>query len=173
MSDLRGWPRIYVCAPFDDRVYVRSVHALLVESELRPMSTWANANEDENWEDEEAVRLASLENVSQMATSDAMLVIARPGAGGEMYAEVARAITWGKPIFWVGRRILSAFRPGVFRFGDCVSKPVQEETRVVMCGGLPTIVHPPIIIDGPYFDDKKRDEEVGKAIAAMKKELAR
>jgi hypothetical protein len=138
----RDWPRIYVCAPFDDRVYVRSVHAQLVESGLKPMSTWANASEDENWSDEEAVRLATFENTSQMATSDAMLVIARPGAGGEMFAEIARAQTWGKPIFWVGRRILSAFRPGVFRLGDC-------------------------------DDHASRDEEVAKAIAMMKKELAR
>lgn len=129
MTDMRHWPRIYVAAPFDDRYYVRAVHAKLVLAELRPTSTWANANEDENWEDDEAIHAASVENTTQIATSDAMLVIARPGAGGEMFAEVARAQTWGKPIFWVGRRILSAFKPGVFRFGDCMMAVRDEEVE--------------------------------------------
>jgi len=153
MNTHRDWPRIYVAAPFEDREYVRCVHKLLVEAELRPTSTWANACVDENWDDEEAIRRALVENTNQLCVSDAMLVIARPRAGGEMFAEAAKALHYGKPIFWVGRRILSAFRPGVFRFGDCMS--------------------PDSLGPWAYYKTAERDEEVGKAIAAMKRELAR
>lgn len=147
MSDMRHWTRIYVAAPFQDKLYVRNVvHRKLVEAELRPVSTWANSDAEEDFQDEQVLANAICENDTQLACCDAVLVLARPGAGGEMFAEARIALVWGKPVFWVGRRVLTTFRRGVVRFAD-----------MGKC----------VLASGGAFE-----REIDRAIAAIKGELA-
>src|SRR5262249_18320094 len=110
-------PHVYVAAPYADRMLVRDVHVKLVEAGMVPASNWANSNVPGDLQPEATARPIH-QNDTSIAVSDAVLVLARPGAGGEMFCEVTRALVWGTPVYWVGRRILSAFRPGVRLFGD-------------------------------------------------------
>src|SRR5205085_2010907 len=57
-------------------------------------------------------------NDADLRSSDIVLVVARDGVGGEMFAEASMAIAIGKTVLWCGRRILSAFRPGVVLVDD-------------------------------------------------------
>ncbi|WP_394825007.1 hypothetical protein [Pendulispora albinea] len=107
---------IYVAAPYEDALLVREVHARLRACGCIYTSTWAeNARGAENFALSTVDELREITRLNDdgIDMSDAMLVIARPGAGGEMFAEVRYALERQIPVYWVGRRILSTFRPGV------------------------------------------------------------
>jgi hypothetical protein len=80
----------------------------------------------------EPLQEEAAQNDKDLMSSDALLVLARDGAGGEMFAEVALARMVGMPIHWVGDRfILSAFRAGVVRhvcLGDALDTLGQAAT---------------------------------------------
>jgi hypothetical protein len=53
-------------------------------------------------------------NDEDLAASHIVLALAFPGEGGEMFAEIGRALLLGIPVVWIGaRRTLSAAREGV------------------------------------------------------------
>lgn len=111
----------YVAAPFADAGLVRDVHARLVEHDVRPTATWAEdvvGPENLGQYTTERLRAFAAVNDSDLRASNAMLVLAREGAGGEMFAEIARALLWGIPVVWSGRRTLSAYRRGVVLASD-------------------------------------------------------
>src|SRR4051812_47303326 len=114
--------RIYVAAPYEDAMAVRDVHALLRRLGFDCTSSWAeNARgpEDLTSLSFEAIRSLAEQNDADVMAADLVLVRARLGAGGEMFAEARWAIEKGKRVFWVGRkRILSAYRLGVVLFDD-------------------------------------------------------
>lgn len=122
---------VYVAAPYADAPAVREVHGrMLALGSLRPTSSWAmRATGPERLESLSIDEIASaIEcNDRDLFDSDAMLVLARSNVGGEMFAEVARALAAAIPIVWVGRRILSTFRPGVFVVDD-----LDEALEVLM-----------------------------------------
>lgn len=108
---------VYVAAPYADAPLVREVHQLLSDAGITPTSTWAKdatpGPENQSAFTPEQLRAFAENNDADVLRADAVLVLAREGAGGEMFAEVARAQLWGKAVFWVGRRTLSAWRAGV------------------------------------------------------------
>lgn len=114
---------VYVAAPYADAPVVRALHAALAAQRLKPTSTWADkavgtdlaARADVDLDE---ARATLAQNDADLASADAVLVLARPGVGGEMFAEIRWAIGAGIPVIWVGRRILSAFRPGVTLCND-------------------------------------------------------
>lgn len=122
---------VYVAAPYADAPAVREVHGrMLALGSLRPTSSWAmRATGPERLESMALLDIHSaIEcNDRDLADSDAMLVLARSNAGGEMFAEVARALAQDIQIVWVGRRILSTFRPGVLIVDD-----LDEALEVLM-----------------------------------------
>ena len=107
---------VYVAAPYADAAVARNVHELLRLHGLDVTSRWAEAARGlEPCLGEAAMRDRAAANDRDVLRADAMLVLSRDGAGGEMFAEARLAIERGKPIFWVGRPILSAYRLGVVR----------------------------------------------------------
>lgn len=111
--------RVYVAAPYADSVFVRSVHKVLRAEAFEPTSRWAEtASAVEPLLTDEAMRAAALANDDDLYRSHAVLVLAREGTGGEMFAEARIAIATGIPVVWAGRRILSAYRAGVTRCDD-------------------------------------------------------
>lgn len=112
---------VYVAAPFEDAALVRSIHDRLESIDMSPTSRWAlSATSAEDFAKFTPSQLRGLaqQNDSDLRGSDVALVVARAGAGGEMFAEARMALEWGKPVVWVGRWILSAWRRGVVRAGD-------------------------------------------------------
>lgn len=111
----------YVAAPFADAAFVRVVHEHLVNIGVTPTSTWAmhayGPEDFSRFAPEELARIAE-KNDADVRGSDVVLVLARDGAGGEMFAEARFAITLGRPVVWSGRRTLSAWRRGVVRVDD-------------------------------------------------------
>lgn len=110
-------PLVYVCAPYADGAVVRTmVHPALRERGFLPTSSWADeafGPEDFARFSPSALRSACARNDADLRGSDIVLVLARHGAGSEMFAEARIASEWGKPLVWVGRRTLSAWRSGV------------------------------------------------------------
>lgn len=117
-----GRPRllVYVAAPFERRELVRKVEKDLFCHWMDSTASWAKL-EHEGLPPTELAAQQIKQNDDDIAISHALLVLAEPGLGGEMFAEVARALLFGIPIVWVGRRILSTFRPGV------IESPSVEE----------------------------------------------
>lgn len=119
--------KVYVAAPYADAERVRDVHDYLRHQGHSPTSRWAEAATDaedfSKFRPEELSDFAA-QNDGDVRAADAVLVLARSGAGGEMFAEARIAIEWGKRVLWVGRRTLSAWRPGVERF-DSVPDAIQ------------------------------------------------
>lgn len=116
---MAGECRIYVAAPLADAPLVRDVHAQLRAHGLVPVSHWAERQGDDpndNFDDAEEVQAKLRLNDAGVAAADVFLVLAREGAGGEMFCEAARALALGAPVIWVGRRVLSTFREGVRYF---------------------------------------------------------
>jgi hypothetical protein len=111
--------RVYVAAPFARAATVRLIHNDLRSIGCKPSSEWVRlAKTPERLEAlSPSERLSTIElNDACIDRSHAMIVRAFPLEGGEMFVEMARAITRSIPVLWVGSRtILSAFRPGVFR----------------------------------------------------------
>lgn len=111
---------VYVAAPWEDGAIVRMmVHSALVERGLVPTSTWCEtadgAKEDFTRLTRAAKAAAAQRNDHDIHRAEVVLVLARPGAGGEMFAEARYALALGKRVVWVGREILSASRDGVMR----------------------------------------------------------
>lgn len=110
---------VYVCAPYGYAEEVREVHSWLRSLNWEPVSHWAElAKGAEDFSNPDVIQAALERNDSDLARSTCVLVLAKPNQGGEMFAEAGEAIRTGKKVFWVGRPILSAFRPGVRRFAD-------------------------------------------------------
>lgn len=114
---------VYVAAPWEDGAIVRMmVHPALLERGLEPTSTWC-AQADGEREDfarltRAAKAAAAQQNDHDIHRAEVVIVLARPGAGGEMFAEARYALALGKRVVWVGREILSASRDGVMRAGS-------------------------------------------------------
>jgi hypothetical protein len=111
--------RVYVAAPLADAPLVRDVHARLRQHGFLPVSYWAEEPSNygvDDFEDLAAVRAKMALNDAGVAGADVFLVLARDGAGGEMFCEARMAIAMGAPVVWVGRRVLSTFREGVYHF---------------------------------------------------------
>ncbi|WP_394849821.1 hypothetical protein LZC95_20485 [Pendulispora brunnea] len=109
-------PRVYVAAPYEDAALVREVHERLRLHRAHATSEWArNARGADDLASlpRERRRALALANDFAVSTSDAVMVLARPGAGGEMFCEARLAIACHVPVFWVGREILSTSREGV------------------------------------------------------------
>ncbi len=107
---------VYVAAPYADALKVRALHTRMRLLGLRPTSTWAEAAagaEDFSKFTPEQLRQFALSNDSALLSSDFVVVLARDGAGGEMFAEARLALDRGIAVYWVGRRTLSAWREGV------------------------------------------------------------
>ncbi len=113
---------IYVAAPYEDAGYVREhVHERLRALGFEPTSRWAETArgpEDFARFSADELRVIAEGNDLDVAGSKAVLVLARAGAGGEMFAEARLALAMGIPCIWVGRRTLSAWRLGVVRAAD-------------------------------------------------------
>ena len=114
--------RVYVAAPYGDGHRVRRTHALLRYLRLEPTSSWAetaDGPEDLGAIPVEKIRALAAKNDEELLNSDAVLVLARVGAGHEMCAEARLAIDRGIAVVWVGEpRCLSACRNGVDRVDD-------------------------------------------------------
>lgn len=116
--------RVYLAAPMPDKMLVRELHDRLAREDMVPTSSWAMSDSTSN--DFDAFTPTELrrhiqKNDSDLRGSDIVLVLARDGVGGEMFAEAALAIQMGKTVLWCGRRILSSFRPGVVLVEDLES----------------------------------------------------
>ncbi len=113
---------VYVASWYDNAGFVREhVHEALRAFGIRPTSRWAEqARGPENFAafQVDALRAIAADNDADLDRSDAVLMIATDGRGGESFAEVCRALLSGKLVVWVGRRTLSAFRRGVIRAED-------------------------------------------------------
>lgn len=135
--------RVYVAAPFADAHVVRDVHERLLSLGMLPTSTWAttaNGEEDFSAYTPERLRDFALANDADVRRSHALLVMARAGAGGEMFSEIRIALEWGKPVFWVGRRTLSAYRNGVVLCDDvdeALGALAERRTLLVERGSRP------------------------------------
>lgn len=121
---------VYVAAPYADAPHVRLIHERLIAQDIRPTSTWAStALGPEDFSKATAAGLLAVAatNDADLRGSDAVLVLARDGAGGEMFAEARVALEWGRPCVWVGRRTLSAWRRGVV-----LAEDVDDALRVLV-----------------------------------------
>lgn len=110
--------RVYVAAPYIDAEKVRLVHAQLISRGMLPVSDWADTatgKEDLASMPIEDVRAVAMHNDLRVDSAQAVLVLARPDAGAEMYAEASRAILRGTFVVWLGHRPLSAYRHRVLR----------------------------------------------------------
>lgn len=123
--------RVYVAAPYEDAMHVRAAHSDLIARGMTPTSRWAERAfglEDRTIDVAELRRLLA-RNHADVDASDAMLVLARDGAGGEMFVEAARAIACGLHVVWRGRTILSSFAEGVIRVASTTSA-INELERI-------------------------------------------
>lgn len=109
---------VYVAAPYVDAPIVREVHEILAIAGFLPTSTWATRAAGAESLTRDVAQQAIVQNDDDLLSSDAMIVIARTGAGGEMFCEVTRALIEEIPVFWVGRQILSTYRDGVILCED-------------------------------------------------------
>jgi len=124
--------RCYVAAPYLDGTLVREqVHPRLAALGIEPTSSWcADAIGAEDFAAYGAGQLRAIAatNDADLARADVVLVIAREGAGGEMFAEARLALVMRKPVVWTGRLILSAWRRGVVRV-DSVAAALRVLAR--------------------------------------------
>jgi hypothetical protein len=138
---------IYFAAPYDDAPLVQRLHTRAKTMGLKPMSHWAetaHGSEQLATMPIERVRSIAWDNDVDLKSSQVVIVLAREGAGGEMFAEARLALTHEIPVIWVGdRRPLTAYRPGVIRVGGI------EEAFVVL-KGLSDAASAPWI-DGPEW----------------------
>ncbi len=113
--------RVYVASWYENAEAVRDVHATLAEHGIEATSGWAykvSGVENHSSRPPEAWRADAEANDADVARSDAILAIATPGKGAEMFAEIARGQVLGQPVVWVGRRSLSSWRNGVTHVDD-------------------------------------------------------
>lgn len=110
--------RVYVAAPHAKREQVRAVHEELRGAHLAPSARWADGSEDESRLSKHEARALAQQNDEDVGSSHCLLVLGFPGEGGEMFAEVARALDAETPVVWVGRTTLSTHRRGVVLAAD-------------------------------------------------------
>lgn len=109
---------VYVAAPFQDSAMVLMIHERLRAFGAVPTSRWAESAavvEDFARFTPQELRDLATKNDVDLSEADALFVLARTGAGGEMFAKARVALEWNKPVVWFGRRTLSAWRSGVVR----------------------------------------------------------
>jgi len=108
--------KVYVASPFALREEVKLLHEKLRGAGIDPVAQWPYGTEKESELTTAMARELADRNDNDIMDSHAMLVLARPGQGGEMFAEVNYALRWQSPVVWTGERvILSTFRQGVLR----------------------------------------------------------
>jgi hypothetical protein len=124
---VHGLVKLYVATAFSNAAEARAVHALVEPLGITPASLWAaDANGPEDLRDlpRAKVRAIAHHNDRDLLSAHLVLVLAKEGAGGEMFVEVRLALAHRIPVLWVGeRRILSAYREGVLcvdRLGDAM-----------------------------------------------------
>jgi len=110
--------KVYIAAPYAEAVCVRTtVFSMIRDAGLDPIASWAVEADGEKENllaiDEERARARWKRNRWELVAADALLVVARDGSGGEMFAETELARAMTLPIFWTGRLTLSAFQPEV------------------------------------------------------------
>lgn len=109
--------KVYIASPYEDSPIVARVAEKLYSFGISSTSYWAlqadGRKEDQSRSTPEDLRSYALRNDADVLDSDAVVVLARPGTGGEMFAEARFALIVGKPVIWVGRKILSTWREGV------------------------------------------------------------
>lgn len=130
-------PKIYVAAPWERGGEVRAMHSLLTSRGFEPTSNWVYCTDGkpEGRITPEIARPALARNYGDIKDSDAMLVLAYPGLGGEMFVEFGFARSQAIPVFWVGPRvILSTFAVGVTLCDDI---PDALQALEVMKGANP------------------------------------
>lgn len=130
-------PKVYVAAPWEKVAAVHEAHRQLLLRGFVFMSQWAHKadGKPEGVLTPEVARLALVGNYTAVGDSDAMLVLAYPGLGGEMFVEFALARSQAIPVFWVGPRvILSTFAVGVTL---CDDVPDALQALEVMKGANP------------------------------------
>jgi len=115
-------PRVYVAAPFAAGPVVRdAIHPRLVAVGWEPCSRWASewvGPEDFSRFTPAELRAIADGNDEDLGSADAVLLFDPEGKGRETYSELARAISAGSPVVWVGRPTLSAWRRGVVQARD-------------------------------------------------------
>jgi hypothetical protein len=114
--------RVYVAAPYADAPRVRALHHELRDAGFEPTSRWAEAADGPETLDVLSladVRALARANDDDLLRAHFLVVLARDGAGGEMFAETRLALDSGIAVVWVGsRRPLTAYREGVVRVQD-------------------------------------------------------
>lgn len=120
---------VYVAAPYADAALACALHERLAWAGFTPTSAWAeNANGPEALDtlSTDEVRRMARDNDDAVHRAHVVIVLARDGAGGEMFAEARLALEYETPVIWVGtRRPLSAYRPGVLRV-DTVEQALER-----------------------------------------------
>ncbi len=118
-SCVRGLVNLYVATAFRNAAEARKVHARVARWGVTPVSSWAvNAHgpEDLSALSRKSVQALAHLNDHDLLSAHLVLVIAREGEGGEVFAETRLALAHRIPVLWTGeRRILSAYREGVLR----------------------------------------------------------
>lgn len=108
--------KVYVAAPWGRAGAADDAHKALRKVGVIPTSRWVDQAREAGPDlpsPQDAAR-AILMNDTDIAGSDAVLVLSFLGEGGEMFAEARYALVLGLPVVWVGaRQILSVWRPGV------------------------------------------------------------
>ena len=116
--------RVYVASNYLNAGVVRDLHDRLLSYGIQPTSSWATAARGPESPDPAVIARAIAQNDADIERSDAMIVIATERSG-ETFAEARHAIFRGIPVYWVGRRILSAYRSGVVLCEDADDALIQ------------------------------------------------
>jgi len=144
---------VYVAAPYMDAPLVRALHQQLTSARFTPTSSWAD--EATGAEALDALSPAEVRRIAKANDEDlhrahVLIVLAREGAGAEMFAEARLALEYETAVIWVGaRRPLSAYRAGVVR----VDTAQQALAKVVEFEGLVDVIRRIWSVD----DDGVRD----------------
>lgn len=120
MSGLHLLP-VYVAAPYPRAAEVRAMHNALNEIGCVGVSHWATCARETFDEALANPRIAqSALELNDRCLEQAVVIVALAfdGEGGEMFAEVGRALAipeLAPPVLWIGQRlVLSCFRTGVY-----------------------------------------------------------
>ena len=123
--------RVYFGSPFPDALHVRRLHLLARMRGLEPVSAWAETSDGPEELERmplRTVRTLAAQNDRDLLSAHVVVILAREGAGGEMFAEARLALAHGIPVIWVGaRRPLTAYREGVLRI-NCVPTALRVLT---------------------------------------------
>jgi len=163
-------PFIYVAAPFERAAYVKQIHDMLTKLDFGFTSTWVEASTGgaEPFKGEEAMRLAAESNDTCVLDADALLVLAYPGQGAEMFCEMSLALQHKKPVFYVGQRIvLSAYRSGVMRFPSLLEavRALAAWFEVEMRGDF----EHPALVEKMQDEDYFKSEGIHPSAESMRK----